>query len=93
MRAVLEMAGVKDVLTKTIGSNNKINVVKATVEALKQLRTVEQEARRRDLTPIELRRRMSRRPQAVGPAETPSAAATLPASASPVAQGEGDGTA
>lgn len=61
VRAVLEMAGVKDVLTKTIGSNNKVNVVKATFEALGQLRSVEQEARRRDLTPEELRRRISRR--------------------------------
>ena len=61
VRAVLEMAGVKDVLTKTIGSNNKVNVVKATFEALGQLRSVEQEARRRDMTPAELRRRISRR--------------------------------
>ena len=66
VRAVLEAAGVKDVLTKTIGSNNKVNMVKATFEALGQLRSVEQEARRRDLTPQELRRRMtrSRRPAA-----------------------------
>ncbi len=63
VRAVLEMAGVKDVLTKTIGSNNKVNVVKATFEALTQLRSVEQEARRRDMTPEELRRRISRRRQ------------------------------
>jgi len=61
VRAVLEAAGVKDVLTKAIGSNNKVNVVKATFQALSQLRSVEQEARRRDLTPEELRRRMSRR--------------------------------
>jgi small subunit ribosomal protein S5 len=61
VRAVLEAAGVKDVLTKSIGSNNKVNVVKATFEALSQLRSLEQEARRRDLTPTELRRRISRR--------------------------------
>ncbi len=63
VRAVLEAAGVKDVLTKAIGSNNKVNVVKATFQALGQLRSIEQEARRRDLTPEELRRRISRRPQ------------------------------
>ncbi len=61
VRAVLEAVGVKDVLTKAIGSNNKVNVVKATFEALQQLRSVEQEARRRDMTPEELRRRMGRR--------------------------------
>jgi small subunit ribosomal protein S5 len=61
VRAVLEAVGVKDVLTKAIGSNNKVNVVKATFEALQLLRSVEQEARRRDMTPEELRRRMGRR--------------------------------
>lgn len=60
VRAVLEAAGVKDVLTKSLGSDNKINVVKATFEALRQLRTLEDEARRRDLTTEELRRRTGR---------------------------------
>ncbi len=69
VRAVLEAAGVKDVLTKAIGSNNKVNVVKATFEALGQLRSIEQEARRRDLTPEELRRRISRRRQPAPAAE------------------------
>ncbi len=58
VRAVLEVAGVKNVLTKSLGSRNKINVVRATWEALQQLRSVEQEARRRDMTSLELRRRM-----------------------------------
>lgn len=60
VRAVLEVAGVRNVLTKSLGSRNKINVVRATFEALQQLRSVEQEARQRDLTPQELRRRMGR---------------------------------
>jgi small subunit ribosomal protein S5 len=60
VRAVLEVAGVKNVLTKSLGSRNKINVVRATFDALQQLRSVEQEARRRDLTSQELRRRMGR---------------------------------
>ena len=47
VRAVLEAAGVKDVLTKTFGSTNAINVVKATLEALKQLRDPETEIARR----------------------------------------------
>jgi small subunit ribosomal protein S5 len=63
VRAVLEAAGVRDVLTKAIGSNNKINVVKATFEALGQLRSLEQEARRRDMTPEEFRRHISLRQQ------------------------------
>ena len=51
VRAVLEAAGVKDVLTKTFGSTNSINVVKATLEALKQLRDPQTElARRRAVT-------------------------------------------
>lgn len=39
VRAVLEMAGIRDVLAKSLGSSNKLNVVKATVAALDQLRS------------------------------------------------------
>jgi len=39
MRAVLEVAGVRDVLAESLGSNNKLNVVKATVNALQALRS------------------------------------------------------
>ena len=42
MRAVLEMAGFKDILAKSQGSKNRLNVVKATFDALSQLRTKEQ---------------------------------------------------
>ncbi|MCK5849444.1 MAG: 30S ribosomal protein S5 [Kiritimatiellae bacterium] len=39
MRAVLELAGIKDVLAKSLGSKNRLNVVKATFDALNQLRS------------------------------------------------------
>ena len=46
-RELLELAGVKDVLTKIRGSKNKDNVARATLEGLKQLRSVEQVAKLR----------------------------------------------
>ncbi|HEY74764.1 MAG TPA: 30S ribosomal protein S5 [Thermoflexia bacterium] len=49
VRAVLEAAGVRDVLTKSLGSSNILNVVKATMDALSQLRSVEEVARERGL--------------------------------------------
>ena len=53
-RAVLEMAGVKDIRTKSFGTNNPINMVKATLEALKQVRSAEQVAKMRGKTVEEL---------------------------------------
>ncbi len=44
VRAVAEMAGIKNLLTKSYGSTNPINLVKATLDALSQLRTHEQTA-------------------------------------------------
>jgi small subunit ribosomal protein S5 len=41
-RTVLELAGVRDVLAKSLGSNNNFNMVKATVQAISQLRSKEQ---------------------------------------------------
>jgi small subunit ribosomal protein S5 len=50
MRAVLELAGIHDILTKCLGTTNPINVVMATVEALRSLKTAEQVAALRGKT-------------------------------------------
>ncbi len=47
VRAVLEAAGVHDILTKSLGSANVLNVVKATFKALEQLKSPQEEAARR----------------------------------------------
>ena len=52
VRAVLEAAGVKDVLTKSLGTNNPINVVRATVDGLERMVTAEQAAYERGV-PVE----------------------------------------
>ncbi|MEL7370584.1 MAG: 30S ribosomal protein S5, partial [Myxococcota bacterium] len=60
VRAVLESAGIRDVLTKSFGTSNKHNVVNAAVTALRNLSTVKEQASRRSvasdgLQPIELK--------------------------------------
>ncbi len=62
VRAVVEAAGISDILTKSLGSSNVLNVVYATVEALQRLKSPEEEAARRgkpveDLTPFWGRRK------------------------------------
>ncbi|MCL0106439.1 30S ribosomal protein S5, partial [Peptococcaceae bacterium] len=47
VRAVLELAGVRDILTKSLGSSNANNMVRATMQAIKSLKTPEQIARLR----------------------------------------------
>ena len=54
VRAVLEACGIKDIVTKSIGSNNPINMVRATLAGLKQLRGAEQVAAMRGKTVEEL---------------------------------------
>lgn len=50
MRAILELGGVRDVVGKSLGSRNPINIVGATLEALRQLRDPQEELARRGVT-------------------------------------------
>lgn len=61
VRPVVEAAGIKDLLTKVYGSNNPVNVVKAAYQALGELISLSEMARRRDMTPQELSQRRTRR--------------------------------
>ena len=60
VRAVLELAGIRDVLSKSLGSQNPINLVKATITALEELRRPEEVAQLRgksvrDILPVQKR--------------------------------------
>lgn len=50
VRAVLEAAGVRDILTKSLGSNNVLNVVSATIAGLAKMKNAEEEAKSRGKT-------------------------------------------
>jgi small subunit ribosomal protein S5 len=50
VRAVLELAGIKNIRAKSLRTNNPVNVVKATIEGLRSLRTVEEVAALRGIS-------------------------------------------
>lgn len=54
VRAVLELAGIKNIRTKSLGSNNPINMVRATIAGLAQLKTAEEVAKLRGKTVEEI---------------------------------------
>ncbi len=81
VRPVVEAAGIHNLLTKVHGSNNPVNVVKATFEALRHLVSLQEMARRRDMTARELWARVVRRgdlSSQPAPAAVADAAAMLP---------------
>lgn len=54
VRAVVECAGIRDILSKSLGSDNPINIVHATVKGLKSIKTAESVAKKRHKTPEEV---------------------------------------
>jgi small subunit ribosomal protein S5 len=56
VRAVVESAGISDILSKSLGSTNPVNVVRATIKALSQLRSAETVRQMRGLPPREARK-------------------------------------
>ncbi len=67
VRPILEVAGITDILTKSIGTSNKHNVIHATVEALKALRSIDQVAKTRGKTVSELQAAGRKRTTAPAP--------------------------
>jgi small subunit ribosomal protein S5 len=54
VRAVMESAGIRDILTKTLGSTNKANTVQACINGLRELRSPDEEAARRGKTVVDI---------------------------------------
>lgn len=74
MRAVIELSGIKDLITKSLGTNNPVNTVRATIAALEHLQTVDAVAQIRGVPSQELARRTQRGPRPVKPAPNGEAA-------------------
>ena len=72
MRAVVELSGVKDIITKSLGTNNPVNTVRATIAGLQALKTADSIAELRGKPAEELERASRRGPRPVAAAEAPS---------------------
>jgi small subunit ribosomal protein S5 len=87
VRAVLELAGIRDILAKSLGTTNPINMAKATVNGLKRLRRPEEVAKMRGLTINEVLPYKHPEPEAEEASEpAPSPAAQSADEASPAAE-------
>ena len=83
VRAVLELGGIRDILAKSLGTTNPINMAKATVDGLKHLRRPDEVAKARGLTINQIlplprvgsERELAQRAAAAAPAEAPAAVA------------------
>ena len=85
MRAVLEMAGIRNVLGKSQGSKNRLNVVKATFDALSKLRPAAAIRAERGLAPLP-EDKPAEAPAEAAPAEAPAEAPAAEAPAEPPAE-------
>jgi small subunit ribosomal protein S5 len=74
MRAVLELGGIRDILAKSLGTTNPVNMLKATVDGLKQLRRPHEVAQTRGLTVQQVLPAATKVPEEEPAAEGPAAA-------------------
>ena len=88
VRAVLELGGIRDILAKSIGTTNPINMLKATVDGLQRLRRPEEVAQQRGLT-ISQVLPASAKPEEEQPAEPVAEAPAAPEPAEETQDGEG----